>query len=154
VLAAVDRVAAEARAGLAAMRELLGALRPEPPADAAPPRGTADLADLCAERRAAGRDITLDTSPAPYPLPVAVDLSGYRIVDAALDTDDEGSSSVRVDFSDDNLTMTITGVPSAISGTVAARIRARVAAVGGSVRFDPEGTIAVRLPAGSEEVAA
>ena len=37
-LAAIDRVLAEARAGLAAMRELLGALQPVPAATAAPRR--------------------------------------------------------------------------------------------------------------------
>jgi signal transduction histidine kinase len=152
---AVDRVTAEARAGLAAMRELLGALQPEDQAaGSAPPRGTADLADLCAEYRAGGREVTLRAGPPPHPLPVAVDLSGYRIVDAALDTSDADPCAVTLVYADEHLHVTLTGVPSATHGVVAAQIRARVAAVGGGVEFDPAGTVAVRLPAVREEVPA
>lgn len=154
-LAAIDRVVAEARAGLAAMRELLGALQPVSAADrSAPPRGIADLSDLCAERRGAGRMVTLNCTPTPYPLPVAVDLSGYRIVEAALDTDDAGEVSVSIAYPGDSLSVTVTGVPSATSGIVAARIRARVAALGGRVRLDPSGVVDVSLPAAREAAAA
>jgi signal transduction histidine kinase len=153
-LEALDRVIAEARAGLAAMRELLGALQPLPPRGSAPPRGTADLAVLCAERREAGRAVTLAAEAPPYPLPVAVDLSGYRIVDAALDTDDADACAVAVRFVEECLVVTVSGVPSATSGSVAARIRARVAALGGTATFEPAGTVAVRLPAAREEVPA
>jgi len=151
-LAALDRVAAEARAGLAAMRELLGVLQPAPAADLGPPpRGTTDLADLCAQRSAAGRRVTLDATPAPYPLPVAVDLSGYRIVDVALDTRDAGDASVSVAYPGDGLSIVVAGVPSAVTGIAAARIRARVAALAGRVRLDPVGVIEVHLPAAPED---
>jgi hypothetical protein len=150
-LAALDRVMAEARAGLAAMRELLGALQPDLPAGSAPPRGTADLAQLCAERRGAGRQVTLSAQPPPYPLPVAVDLSGYRIVDTVLDTDDTDACAVGIAFVDECLVVTVLGAPSATSGTVAARIRARTAALGGTVRFEADGRVIVRLPAPRED---
>jgi signal transduction histidine kinase len=152
-LAAIDRVAAEARAGLAAMRELLGVLGPEATGGSAPPHGTADLPELCAARSVDGRSVTLTAPPVPGPLPVAVDLSGYRIVDAALDSDDGGTVSVDVEYADEALAVTMTGIPSATDGTIAARIRARVAVLGGTVRFDPAGVVAVRLPAHADGVA-
>jgi signal transduction histidine kinase len=149
-LAAIDQVTAEARAGLAAMRELLGAIQPMPVGDrSAPPRGIADLADLCSERR-----IPLDASPILHPLPVAVDLSGYRIVDAALDTDDTAEEvSVSVVHIRETLVVTVSGVPGATRGIVAARIRARAAALGGKIRFDPTGVVQVHLPAPPEPAA-
>jgi signal transduction histidine kinase len=146
-LAAVDQVTAEARAGLAAMRELLGAIQPVPTGDrSAPPRGIADLADLCSERQ-----IQLEAGPILHPLPVAVDLSGYRIVDAALDADDTAEVvSVTVDHIRETLVVTVSGVPGATRGIVAARIRARAAALGGKIRFDPAGVVQVHLPAPPE----
>lgn len=148
-LVAVDQVMAEARAGLAAMRELLGAIQPMPAGDrSAPPRGIADLPDLCSERQ-----VELDAGPILHPLPVAVDLSGYRIVDAALDTDDTaGTVTVSVDHIRETLVVTICGVPGATRGIVAARIRARAAALGGKIRFDPAGVVQVHLPAPQEAV--
>jgi signal transduction histidine kinase len=151
-LAALDRVAAEARAGLAAMRELLGVLQPVPAGDpGAPPRGTAGLAELCAERRLAGRSVILTVATAPVPLPVAVDLSGYRIVDVALDTQDAAEVTVSVAYPGDGLSITVAGVPSATTGIPAARIRARVAALGGRVRLDPAGLVEVHLPVPADE---
>jgi len=164
-LAALDVVAAEARAGLAAMRELLGVLQPAPAAALGPPpRGTTNLAALCAEHSGAGRRVTLDAVPAPYPLPVAVDLSGYRIVDVALNTlDTRGagdasvsvsvSASVSVSYPGDGVSIVVAGVPSAVTGIAAARIRARVAALAGRVRLDPAGVVEVHLPAAPEEAA-
>jgi hypothetical protein len=96
--------------------------------------------------------VTLSAAEPPYPLPVAVDLSGYRIVDTALDTDDTDACAVGVAFADECLVVTVLGVPSATSGPVAARIRARAAALGGTVRFDAFGQVVVRLPAPREEV--
>lgn len=149
-LAAIDQVTAEARAGLAAMRELLGAIQPVPAGDrSAPPRGIADLADLCSERQ-----IPLEAGPILHPLPVAVDLSGYRIVDAALDAVSPGDSvSVSVDHIRETLVVTVRGVPGATRGIVAARIRARAAALGGKIRFDPAGVVQVHLPAPPEPLA-
>jgi signal transduction histidine kinase len=147
-LAAVDQVTAEARAGLAAMRELLGAIQPVSVGDrSAPPRGIADLADLCSERQ-----IRLEAGPILHPLPVAVDLSGYRIVDAALEAAPDAVSfvSVSVDHIRETLVVTVTGVPDATRGIVAARIRARAAALGGKIRFDPAGVVQVHLPAPPE----
>lgn len=146
-LAAIDQVTAEARAGLAAMRELLGAIQPVPAGDrSAPPRGIADLADLCSERQ-----IELEAGPILHPLPVAVDLSGYRIVDAALDAVDTTEVvSVSVDHIRETLVVTVSGVPGATRGIVAARIRARAAALGGKIRFDPAGVVQVHLPAPPE----
>jgi hypothetical protein len=136
------------------MRELLGVLQPVPVADPGPPpRGVADLGDLCAERRTTGRSVILNATPAPYPLPVAVDLSGYRLVDVALDTQDADEASVSVAYPGDGLAITVAGVPSATVGVAAARIRARVAALGGRVRMDPAGLVEAHLPAPPEDAA-
>jgi len=98
--------------------------------------------------------------PAPYPLPVAVDLSGYRIVDVALNTldtrgagDASVSVSVSVAYPGDGVSIVVAGVPSAVTGIAAARIRARVAALAGRVRLDPAGVVEVHLPAAPEEAA-
>ncbi|GIJ44780.1 hypothetical protein Val02_16660 [Virgisporangium aliadipatigenens] len=149
---ALDAVIAEARTGLAAMRELLGALHPEPAAGSAPPRGMADLDSLCAEHRSEGRDVQLSVGAVPGPLPVAVDLSGYRIVDTALDTDDTQPCAVRVTYEKEVLVVSVTGVPSAAGGVVAARIRARTGALGGVATFDPAGAVTCYLPASREPI--
>ena len=82
---------------------------------------------------------------------MAVDLSGYRIVDAALDADDTAEVvSVSVDHIRETLVVTVSGVPGATRGIVAARIRARAAALGGKIRFDPAGVVQVHLPAPPE----
>jgi hypothetical protein len=84
---------------------------------------------------------------------VAVDLSGYRIVDVALDTRDAGDASVSVAYPGDGLFIVVAGVPSAVIGIAAARIRARVAALAGRVRLDPAGVIEVHLPGAPDEPA-
>jgi len=63
------------------------------------------------------------------------------------------SASVSVSYPGDGVSIVVAGVPSAVTGIAAARIRARVAALAGRVRLDPAGVVEVHLPAAPEEAA-
>jgi signal transduction histidine kinase len=89
-------VADEARGTLGAMRELLGSLRGDQPVDGRAPQPTAEAIDaLCREHREAGREVTLDRPENAPAIPADVDLSAFRVVEAALSTGDTGPAVVR-----------------------------------------------------------
>jgi signal transduction histidine kinase len=69
-----------ARTALADLRRVLGLLH----ADYTPQPGLDQLEPLVDQVRATGLDVSLRISGAPRPLPAAVDLSAYRIVQEAL----------------------------------------------------------------------
>jgi signal transduction histidine kinase len=141
----LDAVLESARAALAAMRDLLGDLRVDP--ERAPQPTAAAIDALCRDLRAAGRRVELH-SPAPAPtLPPAVDVSAYRVVETALGAGDAGPARVTLGYGPADLRITVTGVPSATAGPVAAGLRARVAAIGGRMTVDQTGTMDVWLPA-------
>jgi signal transduction histidine kinase len=71
-----------ARAALGDLRRVLGALTDE--ADYAPQPGLDQLPRLVADVRNTGLEVSLTVEGAPRPLPAAVDLSAYRIVQEAL----------------------------------------------------------------------
>jgi signal transduction histidine kinase len=71
-----------ARAALADLRRVLGVLQGE--AEYEPQPGLARLDELIQQVRATGLDIALEIQGARKPLPAAVDLSAYRIVQEAL----------------------------------------------------------------------
>jgi signal transduction histidine kinase len=143
----LDAVLESARAALAAMRDLLGDLRVD--AERAPQPTAAAIDALCRDLRAAGRRVDLH-SPAPAPLlPPAVDVSAYRVVETALGAGDAGPARVTLGYGPADLRITVTGVPSATAGPVAAGLRARVAAIGGRMTVDPTGTMDVWLPSRS-----
>jgi len=81
---AVSAVNATAREALAEMRQLLGVLRGHEGSGLAPQPGLADLDRLLAAVRDAGLDVTLDVCGEARPLPAAVDLTCYRIVQESL----------------------------------------------------------------------
>jgi signal transduction histidine kinase len=73
------------RASLAEMRRLLGALRREgDDLELAPQPGLGRLDSLLAETRRAGLPVRLHVDGEPVPLPQAIDLSAYRIVQEGL----------------------------------------------------------------------
>jgi signal transduction histidine kinase len=149
----LSETAAGARAGLAAMRELLEVLRSgAPTADRAPQPTAAGIEQLCRNQREAGRAVTLRGEPAPHPLPAAVDVSAYRIVAATLNAGDTGPAEVTIHYGEDDLRITVTGVHAATVGPVAVALRERVDAFGGRITFGPAGTVDVLLPARIEEV--
>jgi signal transduction histidine kinase len=71
------------RAALDELRRLLGSVRGNE-ASFAPQPGLALLDDLAGTVRAAGLDVTVSREGDPRPLPPAVDLSAYRVVQEAL----------------------------------------------------------------------
>ncbi len=74
------------RQALAEMRTLLTVLRSdeEISAERAPQPSLAQVVQLVGQSRAAGLSVTLEVEGAPRPLPEALDLSAYRIVQEAL----------------------------------------------------------------------
>jgi signal transduction histidine kinase len=71
------------RGALDELRRLLGSVRGEGAAFAPQP-GLALLDDLAGTVRAAGLDVTVSREGVPRPLPAAMDLSAYRVVQEAL----------------------------------------------------------------------
>jgi signal transduction histidine kinase len=84
--AALRDVIATGRSCMAEMRGLLGVVRRDPAEDPqlAPEPGVAALPALVDQVRAAGAPVVLTIEGEPAPLPVGVDLSGYRIVQESL----------------------------------------------------------------------
>jgi signal transduction histidine kinase len=73
------------RTALAEMRRLLGAMRREgEDLDLAPQPGLDQLDPLLADVRRAGLAVRLHVEGRPYPLPPALDLSAYRVVQEGL----------------------------------------------------------------------
>ncbi|MGY4997413.1 histidine kinase [Streptomyces sp. 900105245] len=149
----LDDVAATARAALTAMRDMLHGLTDGtdgPVGPLTPSPTAADLDTLCRALRAAGRDVRLrGLREATRGLPPSVQVCAYRIVEAALDAGDRGPARVSLRRRRDSLHLGVTGVPLAVAGPAAERLRARVAACEGRVVFEPAGTVRVSLPAGT-----
>jgi signal transduction histidine kinase len=80
--AALRTIEATGRSALGELRRLLGTVRGE--ADFAPQPGLEALDDLVARVRAAGVDVSVQVEGDPQPLPPALDLSAYRVVQEAL----------------------------------------------------------------------
>jgi signal transduction histidine kinase len=82
---ALESIERTARTALADMRRSLGVLRREDDERAlAPQPGVDDLTGLIEEARAGGVTVELAVEGEPVPLPQAIDLSTYRIVQEAL----------------------------------------------------------------------
>ncbi|WSQ10659.1 histidine kinase [Streptomyces sp. NBC_01231] len=125
----LDEVAAGARSALAAMREVLHSLgeSEDDGQGLAPAPTLADLDTLCRTVHAAGRDVKLRGLPeAARELPPAVALSTYRIVEAALGAGDQGPVRVTLRRRRDALRVTVSGVPLAVTGPVAERLKVQV----------------------------
>lgn len=135
-----------ARATLAELRAVLGALRredPSPPSRA--PRPTmARLNDLVAEAREAGISIDIQVAGGVRELPAVVDLSAYRIVQEALTNVLKHAPGahvgLRVHYSDRGVEIVVEddgpGSPSAASdGHGLIGMRERVALVGGDLHL-------------------
>ncbi|ANP52533.1 signal transduction histidine kinase [Streptomyces griseochromogenes] len=147
----LDDVATAARAALAAMRDMLhGLCDGEDPGGRLAPSPTAgDLDALCRAQRAAGRDVRVRGLPeAARDLPPSVDVSAYRIVEAALGAGDHGPARVTLRRRRGTVHITMTGVPLAVAGPVAERLRVQVTAGQGRIVFEPSGNVRVSLPAG------
>ncbi|GIG56498.1 hypothetical protein Lfu02_08700 [Longispora fulva] len=124
--AALSEVVAEARAALGAMRELLGVLRSGPEGvDGSPAPTAAALPGLCARR-----GVQLAVEGEPRRLPVEVDVSAYRLVEAALTpTEYAARAEATVVYGSRHLRVHILGAP-ALAAHVA-EFAERVDATGG-----------------------
>lgn len=81
VLQSMRRTGQEA---IGEMSTLLGLIRTEPEATRAPHLSLNDLDDLVATTRAAGLPVALDVTTGRRPLPAALELSAYRVVQEAI----------------------------------------------------------------------
>jgi len=83
-VSALETISATGRQALTDMRSLLGVLR-EGPGDARTPQpDVARIPELVREVRASGLDVAVEVEGAPRPLPPAVQLAAYRIVQESL----------------------------------------------------------------------
>src|SRR6266702_4017992 len=82
---ALQAIKAASKEGLRELRAILNVLRQADEADPTQPApGTAQLETLVAGARRAGLETTLSVTGTPFPLPAAVDLAAYRIVQESL----------------------------------------------------------------------
>jgi signal transduction histidine kinase len=160
---ALQAIKAASKEGLRELRAILNVLRQADEADPTQPApGTAQLETLVAGARRAGLETTLTVTGQPLPLPAAVDLAAYRIVQESLTNTirhaGPATATVSLDYRDDELRIDVAdtgrgqppGAPGEGSGHGLAGMRERAAAVGGSVETGPcpggGFRVAARLP--------
>jgi signal transduction histidine kinase len=97
---ALGRVERAGRTALSEMRRLLGAMRRDGQGlELAPQPGMDDLGPLFDQVRRAGLPVELHVDGDPYPLPPAIDLSAYRIVQEGLTNALKHASASHADVS-------------------------------------------------------
>jgi signal transduction histidine kinase len=157
---ALEGVEQTGRGALGEMRRLLGVLRrDDEPGELAPQPGLARLEPLLQDVRGAGLDVDLEVDGEPFPLPQALDVSAYRIVQEGLTNTLKhahasqarvvigyGSHEVRIDIRDDG-----NGAPSGDGlGHGLIGIRERVKIYGGEMSAAPASDggflLSTRLP--------
>ncbi|GAB2444904.1 sensor histidine kinase [Streptosporangium sandarakinum] len=139
------------RAAVEELRRTLGLLRTGAEDDGLAPQPTlARLDDLAERMRAAGLDVRLSVEGEPSPLPVGLDLSAYRIVQAALDNTlrhaGPTTARVRIAYRPRELLLEITDSgpldgragPAGGPGAGLVGVRERVALFHGSLSAGPE----------------
>jgi signal transduction histidine kinase len=138
------------REALAEMRAMLNVLHSDEPGEDRTPQPTlAQIERLVNQSRAAGLPVTLQVEGAPQPLPEALDVSAYRIVQEALTNTlkHAGPAHARVvvrykpdalelEISDDGRGVT-DSTPSADAGRGLIGMRERVALFGGELETGP-----------------
>jgi len=152
---ALEVIAATGRETVDEMRALLGVLRSDDgPASLKPQPGLADLGQLVSGIQQAGLPVTLRIEGSPRPLPPALDLSAFRIVQEALTNTLKHAGPARADvtvrYEDGDVRLEITdtgrrpGGPGTGHGLVG--MRERAAMFGGELEAlpRPEGGFAVR----------
>jgi signal transduction histidine kinase len=148
--------------GLRELRAILNVLRQADDADPTQPApGTAQLEDLIAGARRAGLETTFTVTGDPVPLPAAVDLAAYRIVQESLTNTirhaGPATAAVSLGYAGDELSIEVTDTgrgPAVVAGNGGghglAGMRERAAAVGGTVEAGPGPAggfrVAARLP--------
>jgi signal transduction histidine kinase len=161
---ALEQIEATARTALGDMRRSLGLLRSDAgEIDLAPQPGVRDIDALLAEARATGLDVDLRVVGEARPLPQAVDLSAYRIVQEALTNSIKhggaahaeialryGERDLEIEVVDDGRGPTAPSHRGDGAGHGLVGMRERVVALGGDLRtggHDPAGfAVHARLP--------
>ena len=157
---ALEVIAATGRETVDEMRTLLGVLRSDDgPSALKPQPGLADLEQLIGGVREAGLPVTLRIEGVPRPLPAALDLSAYRIVQEALTNTVKHAgpacAQVTVRYEDGQVALEITDTgrgpdngPGTGHGLVG--MRERAAMLGGDLEAAPTDgggfTVRARLP--------
>ena len=140
-VAALDELAAGGRAALTELRQLLGVLRDsDDGTPSAPVPGIAQAGELVERARRAGLAVEFRGSDQTAPLPAAVDLAGYRVIQEGLTNVIRHASAthaaVAVDLGRDELVITVDddGVGgNGTDGVGLTGIRERVRLLGGAV---------------------
>jgi hypothetical protein len=162
----LEEVADEARATLAAMRELLHEMNAVPDDEPSPvaTRTAADIEALCRTAGLAGRKVTVRGIPETAAgLPEEVILTTYRLLETALGAGDRDPVRIRLRRGRERglrvgrkprlrgrggaaLHLTITGVRLAVNGPATERLRAQATAAEARISFEQAGTVRVLLP--------
>jgi signal transduction histidine kinase len=167
---ALQAIKAASKEGLRELRAILNVLRQADEADPTQPApGTAQLETLVDGARRAGLETTLTVTGQPSPLPAAVDLAAYRIIQESLTNTirhaGPAAAAVSLFYLDHELRIDVADTGRGLrrpagpvtEGTVSegpghglAGMRERAAAVGGSVETGPSPgggyRVAARLP--------
>jgi len=164
---ALQAIKTASKEGLRELRAILNVLRQADEADPVQPApGTAQLDALIAGARRAGLETAFTVTGEPYPLPAAVDLAAYRIVQESLTNVIRHAGpatavvsltyladELRIDVSDTGRGASAASATGAAGGTVGhglAGMSERAAAVGGTVETGPGSRggfgVAARLP--------
>jgi len=140
---ALTTIKETSRDALHELRSALDLLRRGDDAPRSPAPGLGDLDSLVAGVRASGLDVRVDHDGPPQPIPAAVELVAYRIVQEALTNVSRHASAreaaVRLSYGDG---VTVEVIDDGIGGTVVAGngiigMRERAAALGGTVEAGP-----------------
>jgi signal transduction histidine kinase len=154
-VAALDAVAAGGRTALAELRQLLGVMRdPEDGTPSAPIPGIAAAAELVERARRTGLDVEFRSPIDSEPLPTAVDLAAYRVIQEGLTNVVRHASArhaaVAVEVEADELVITIDddGVGGdGVEGVGLTGLRERVRLLDGALDAGPRTAGGFRLSA-------
>ena len=164
----LQAIKAASKEGLKELRAILNVLRQADDADPTQPApGIARLEALVAGARRAGLETTFTVTGEPVPLPAAVDLAAYRIVQESLTNAirhaGPATAAVSLGYHHDELRIDVTdtgrGQPTGAAagqggGHGLAGMRERAATVGGTVETGPGPgggyRVAARLPFGGQ----
>ena len=164
VAESLQAIKTASKEGLRELRAILNVLRQADDADPTQPApGTAQLEDLIASARRSGLKTTFTVTGEPVPLPAAVDLAAYRIIQESLTNTirhaGPATAAVSLGYHHDELRIDVTDTGRgqlAIAGNSGghglAGMRERAAAVGGTVEAGPGPAggfrVTARLPFG------
>jgi signal transduction histidine kinase len=143
---ALREIEATGRGALGELRRLLGAVRGGD-TDFAPPPGLDQLDALVAQVRSAGLEVAVSIEGTPRALPIAIDLSAYRIVQEALTNTLKHAEATHVGvelrFADDALDIAVrddgraNGALAPGTGSGLVGMRERVTTYGGTLQAGP-----------------